>query len=68
MIDHDLMRLMTLMDADELRKDRKKSTKNDAVVRLASAVHKVGQTFLCCFHIQAACISLQLPALHAGVH
>ncbi|KAK9798524.1 hypothetical protein WJX73_007542 [Symbiochloris irregularis] len=28
---------------DELRKDRKKSTKNDAVVRLASAVHKEGR-------------------------
>lgn len=28
---------------DELRKDRKKSTKNDAVIRLASAVHKEGR-------------------------
>ena len=29
--------------ADELRRDRKKKTKNDATVRLASLVHKEGR-------------------------
>ena len=27
--------------AEELRKERKKSTKNDAAIRLASAIHEV---------------------------
>ena len=45
--------------AEEIRKDRKKVTKNDAALRLASALHKVSALFACSMSIMLAAAAEQ---------
>jgi hypothetical protein len=64
---HFLYPIILFVRAEELRKERKKATKNDAVVRLASAIHEVRQ-FQALYHPNHLWLSLKPASSNAQLH